>query len=144
MAGTSTTPLAKKLGIVDGSTVLIVGAPSDLRLELPPDVVVRQRNRGSADVVVVFLTSLSRLERQFEGLARTVHPSGGLWIAWPKQSSRIPTDMSDHVVRRLSLPRGLVDNKVCAIDDVWTALRLVWRREHRGRARPSPTPSGAG
>jgi len=131
VAGYSETPLAKKLGIVDGSTVVLFGAPSDLHMELPPTTVLRHQIRGSADVVVTFPKSLSQLDRQFERLARAIYPSGGLWIAWPKKSTGIPTEVSDHVVREVAIERGLVDNKVCAIDDVWTALRLVWRRENR-------------
>ena len=131
VAGNPSTPLAKKLGIVEDSVLVLVDPPDDLRLVLPPGVTVRRQLRGRADVVLAFVTDPTQLARRLERLAAAVFPSGGLWIAWPKQSSRIPTDMSDHVVRRLSLPRGLVDNKVCAVDDTWTALRMVWRREHR-------------
>ena len=131
MAGNSMTPLVKKLGIIDGASVVLVSMPPDLHVELPPNVVLRRQVRGSADVVVVFLKRLSQLDRQFERLAAAVYPSGGLWIAWPKKSAGIPTDVSDHAVRSLAIEHGLVDNKVCAIDDVWTALRLVWRRENR-------------
>jgi tetrahydromethanopterin S-methyltransferase subunit B len=141
VAGYSTTPLAKKLGIVDGTTVVLVDKPSDLPVELPSTVVLRHQIRGSADVVVVFVERLSRLDRRFEGLARAVYPSGGLWIAWPKRSAGIPTDVSDHAVRKMAVEHGLVDNKICAIDDVWTALRLVWRRQNRGD--PAHSPLGA-
>jgi hypothetical protein len=127
----SRTPLAKKLGIVEGSVVVLVRAPADLHLDLPRGVIVRRQFRGRADVAVVFVTSSSQLELRLEKLAAAVFPSGGLWIAWPKKSSGIQTDMSDHVVRQLSIPLGLVDNKVCAVDDTWTALRVVWRLEHR-------------
>jgi hypothetical protein len=123
--------LARKLGIVDGSILVLVNPPDGLQLELPPGVTVRRQLRGRADVVVAFVTSSAQLERRLEKLAAAVFPSGGLWIAWPKKSSGVPTDITDHVVRRLSIPRRLVDNKVCAIDDTWTALRVVWRREHR-------------
>jgi len=125
------TPLAKKLGIIDGSTVVLVGPPTDLHLELPPDVVLRHQIRGSADVVVLFAKRMAELERKFGGLARAIYPSGGLWVAWPKKAARIPSDLSDHRVRTLAIERGLVDNKVSAIDEVWTALRLVWRRANR-------------
>jgi hypothetical protein len=77
------------------------------------------------------MTSSNRLEQRLEKLGAAVFPAGGLWIAWPKKSSGVPTDIDDHVVRALSIPLGLVDNKVCAIDETWTALRLVWRRENR-------------
>jgi hypothetical protein len=131
MAGYSLTPLAKKLGIVEGSVVVLVGPPDDLHLDLPQGVIVRRQLRGRADVVVVLVTSSSQLDHRLEKFAAAVFPSGGLWIAWPKKSSGIHTDMSDQVVRQLSIPLGLVDNKICAIDDTWTALRVVWRLEHR-------------
>ncbi len=131
MAGYSTTPLAKKLGIVEGSVLVLVHAPPGLQIDLPPDVSVRQRLRGRADVVVAVFTSVAPLDRRMDALVGEVFPSGGLWIAWPKRSSGIETDITDHSVRGLSIPRGLVDNKVCAIDDAWSALRVVWRRENR-------------
>jgi len=131
VAGYSPTPLAKKLGIAEGSVVVLVDSPDDVHLDLPEGVVVRRQLRGRADVVLVFVTSSSRLERRLEKFAAAVFPSGGLWIAWPKQSAGLHTDMSDHVVRKLSIPLGLVDNKVCALDDTWTALRMVWRLDHR-------------
>jgi hypothetical protein len=142
LAGYSTTPLAKKLGIVEGSVLVVAHAPADLQFDLPPGVSLRQRLRGRADVVVAFFTSAATLDRRMDALAAEVFPSGGLWIAWPKKSSGIGTDVTDNAIRRLSIPRGLVDNKVCAIDDTWSALRVVWRREnrtgpgHAGRARP--------
>jgi hypothetical protein len=136
VAAYSGTPLTTKLGINEGSTVALLDAPSGLPLELPPSVRVRRQARGRADVVVVFVTQFRALERRLDPLASMVFPSGGLWIAWPKRSSGMETDMTDDAVRRLALPRGLVDNKVCAVDAVWTALRLVWRRELRTGKRP--------
>ncbi len=131
MAGYSPTPLARKLGIVDGSVVVLLDQPDDLELDLPGDAVVKRQLRGQADVVLLFVTSASRLDRHLERLAAAIFPSGGLWVAWPKKSSGARTDVSDHEVRRLSAEHGLVDNKVCAIDETWTALRVVWRRDHR-------------
>jgi hypothetical protein len=131
MAGYSPTPLAKKLGIVEGSVLVLASAPDAFELELPPGVVVRRQLQGRADVVVAFVTSSNRLDQRLEKLAAAVFPAGGLWIAWPKKSSGVPTDVTDHVVRSLAIPLGLVDNKVCAIDETWTGLRLVWRRENR-------------
>lgn len=131
MAGYSETPLAKKLGIDEGAVLLLLHEPDDLDLHLPPAVTVRRRSRGPADVVVAFFTSSSELELQMEDLSSLVYPAGGLWIAWPKRSSGVETDMTDHAVRAVALPRGLVDNKVCAIDGTWSALRVVWRKENR-------------
>lgn len=131
MAGYSGTPLAKKLGIKDGSTVMLLGAPTDVMAELPPDVAVRTQLRGKADVVVAFFTGRQQFEGRVDTLGKVVFPDGGLWIAWPKKSSGVVTDITDHVVREAALPLGLVDNKVCAIDDTWSGLRLVWRVERR-------------
>jgi hypothetical protein len=131
MAGYSRTPLARKLGIEEGSTLAILGAPTDVDLDLPAGVVVKRRTAGRADVVVAFFRKRAELERRLGSLERMIRPDGGLWVAWPKRASGVATDMTDGVVRDFALPRGLVDNKVCAIDETWTALRLVWRLERR-------------
>ena len=131
MAGYSGTPLALKLGIKEGSSIALLNAPPGVITALPDGVAVRHQARGSADVVVEFATERAKLEKRIDSLGRMVYPSGGLWIAWPKRASRMQTDITDHVVREVALPRGLVDNKVCAIDETWTGLRLVWRRERR-------------
>ena len=83
------------------------------------------------DVIVTFVTARAELEADLPRLRAVMAPACGLWIAWPKRASRVPTDMSDDAVREIALPTGLVDNKVCAIDATWTALRLVIRRENR-------------
>lgn len=136
VAGYSGTPIAVKLGIKEGATVALLNARPGVVTGLPAGVVVRNQARGSADVVVEFVTKRSKLEQRIGMLERMIFPSGGLWIAWPKRASGIETDVTDHAVRELALPRGLVDNKVCAIDETWTGLRLVWRRELR---EASPT-----
>ncbi|MGA2837821.1 MAG: DUF3052 domain-containing protein [Acidimicrobiales bacterium] len=129
----SGTALARKLGIGDDSVVALVGAPDGFSLDLPPGVTVKQRVRGHADVVVAFFTSATDLERRLEALGSVVFPDGGLWIAWPKRSSGVGSDITDQTVRDAALPRGLVDNKVCSVDATWSALRVVWRRENRAR-----------
>ena len=126
MAGYSGTPLAAKLGVRPGDVVALLHAPHDLHLDLPDGVTVKRRAIGRADVVVDFITRSAELEPRIDRLAAMVRPAGGFWIAWPKRSSLVPTDVTDHVVRELALDRGLVDNKVCAIDDSWTGLRIVW------------------
>lgn len=131
MAGYSGTPLSKKLGIVEGSTLALVSVPPGVISGLPPDVTVKRQARGKADVVVAFFTERREFERRIEALGRMIFPSGGLWVAWPKRSSGRATTMDEHVVREVSLPLGLVDNKVCAIDETWSGLRVVWRRERR-------------
>jgi hypothetical protein len=135
MVGYSGTPLAKKLGISEGSTLALVAAPPDVISPLPSGVRIKRQLRGSADVVVAFFTDQRELERRIGVLADTIFPDGGLWIAWPKRASGTATTVNEHVVRAVSLPLGLVDNKVCAIDETWSGLRVVWRRERRvGRA----------
>jgi hypothetical protein len=131
VVGPPGTPLAAKLGITPGSDLVLLGAPADLALELPAGVRVRRRAGGRADVVVVFVVERRRLGTRIDALASMVFPDGGLWVAWPKRSSSVTTDLTDGAVRELALPRGLVDNKVCAVDATWTALRLVWRVERR-------------
>ena len=122
MAGYSGTPLPKKLGITEGSTLALIGAPPGLIDRLPPGVEVKHQARGSADVVVAFFTQRREFERRIDALARMVFPAGGLWVAWPKRSSGIETTMHEDVVREVALPLGLVDNKVCAIDETWSGL----------------------
>jgi hypothetical protein len=131
MAGYSGTPLAKKLGITEGSTVALIGEPSGVLTGLPSGVTVKRQARGKADVVVAFFTERRDFERRIDALGRMIFPAGGLWVAWPKRSSGRVTTMDENVVRGAALPLGLVDNKVCAIDDIWSGLRVVWRRERR-------------
>ena len=136
MAGYSGTPLPRKLGIKDGHVVAFPGAPPEFTLalgELPPGVDIKRRATGPLDVIVAFFERRSELEGRFEALAKAIYPDGALWIAWPKRASGVATDLSEDIARDLGLARGLVDNKVCAIDDTWSGLRLVWRLENRGR-----------
>jgi hypothetical protein len=98
---------------------------------LPDGVAVRRRGALRADVVVLFTTSYADLSRRVPELGRAVFPAGSLWVAWPKKSSGVATDVTEDSIREVALPLGLVDNKVCAVTDVWSGLRLVWRRERR-------------
>jgi hypothetical protein len=123
--------LSKKLGIREGMTVVIVNAPEGFTIELPDAVDLRRQARGKADVILAFFVERSDFEKRVAALEKAVYPSGALWVAWPKRASGVETDLSDHVVREVALPDGLVDNKVCAVDETWTGLRLVWRLEHR-------------
>ena len=91
---------------------------------------------GQADVIVLFTMSRSELERRVADLGDSVFPAGGLWIAWPKRSSGVATDLTEDVLRQVILPTGMVDNKVCAVNDVWSGLRFVWRKEMRSQDRP--------
>ncbi len=135
-AGYSGTPLPRKLGIQAGHRIALVRAPATLPALLGPalgDVHVQQRLAGKAplDVVVAFFTRRADLERRLPALRARLAPAGGLWIAWPKRASGVATDVTEDTVREIALPTGLVDNKVCAIDEVWSGLRLVIRRELR-------------
>ncbi|MGI9603499.1 MAG: DUF3052 domain-containing protein [Acidimicrobiales bacterium] len=133
-AGYSGTPLAKKLGIGEGDRVALIGEPDhfrDLLAPIPDGVEFRTSVRGHNEVVVAFFVSRSDFTRRLGALGRSVFPADGLWIAWPKKASKVPTDMTEDVVREVALPTGLVDVKVCAIDETWSGLRLVWRKELR-------------
>jgi hypothetical protein len=130
----SGTPLLKKLGVKEGDRVAVLRAPDGLHKSLrplPDDVALRDRVRGPLDLVLYFVTRRTELDRRLDRLVEALEPAGGLWIAWPKRSSGVDTDITEDVVRDVALPRGLVDNKVCAIDDVWSGLRLVIRLENR-------------
>jgi hypothetical protein len=127
MAGYSGTPLPKKLGIAPGDRVYVTGGD----LDLPDDVTRLKTPRAPIDVAVVFVTKRADLEKRWPAVTKALAPDGGFWVAWPKKASKVPTDMTENVVREVALPRRLVDNKVCAIDDVWSGLRLVVRKEHR-------------
>jgi hypothetical protein len=132
VAGYSGTPLVDKLGVRTGQRVALLAAPADLVLDLPPEVSVVTRLAGHCDVVLFFTKERRRLDRRLDGIGHAIAPDGAAWIAWPKRASKVATDMTDNVVREVALPRGLVDVKVCAIDETWTGLKLVWRKELRG------------
>jgi hypothetical protein len=136
VAGYSGTPLATKLGIKAGMSIVLLQAPSDFQMEVPSGVVVRRQARGRAEVVLAFITLMARLEPRVHAWGSMVFPSGGLWLAWPKKVSGRATDITDGALRSVLLPRGMVDNKICAVDDTWTALRFVWRRQHRAVDAP--------
>jgi hypothetical protein len=137
IAGYSGTPLPRKLGIRAGHRVLLAGAPADFDLgDLAAidlhDVDVQCR-AGAApyDVIVAFTPDRRTLDRRFPALARRLVTNGGLWIAWPKRSSGVATDLDENVVREVGLAAGLVDNKVCAVDETWSGLRFVVRLRDR-------------
>ena len=123
----SATPLPKKLGIKEGSRVALTKAPDGFADELG----VKPRLRGEFDVAVLFATHQGELTRAFTPLVRRLAPAGGLWVAWPKKSSGVATDLTFDSVQRTGLDAGLVDNKSCAIDDTWQALRFVIRLSDR-------------
>ena len=135
-AGYSGTPLPQKLGIKDNHKVAILGAPSGFAATLgalPTGAAVAAKLAGKQplDVVIVFIKKRSELAPALDKVRPRMAPAAGLWIAWPKKSSGVATDMTEQVIRDVALPTGLVDNKVCAIDDTWSGLRLVIRKELR-------------
>jgi hypothetical protein len=130
-SGYSGTPLPIKLGIRPGHRVLLLGAPEGFALALPDGVRVGTRASGMADVIVAFHLRRAELARRMPVLRAHMEPAAGLWIAWPKRASKVETDVTEDVVRELALANALVDNKVCAIDETWSGLRLVIRLRDR-------------
>ncbi len=149
----SGTPLWKKLGIRQGSRVVLIGGPPELpellvRLApVPPEVTVLTRASSGCDVVVLFTTERRALERRFARLAAALEPSGRLWVAWPKRASGIDTDLTFGVVQELGLATGLVDNKTASITDVYQGCQFVYRlvdRPEKGRPEKGrPAKAGA-
>jgi hypothetical protein len=132
MAGYSGTPLPRKLGIKPGHRLLLLAMPDGFDLgELPEEVQIARQARGKADVIVSFHTERADLARRMPVLRRAMQPAAGLWIAWPKRASKVPTDLTEDVVRELALANTLVDNKVAALDEKWSGLRLVIRLRDR-------------
>jgi len=128
-AGYSGTPLARKLGFKEGMRVAYVNPPDGFAVDGIEDV--RARLGKGTDLVVFFTKERRALERRLAALRRAIAPDGMLWVAWPKRASGIRPDMTEGAVREIVLPTGLVDTKVCAIDEVWSGLRLVVRKELR-------------
>ncbi len=133
MAGYSGTPLVRKLGIKDGMTVLAVDAPApygDIVPDLPAGVVLRD-GIGHADLAHLFVTRREGLTQRLRQLGECVRPNGAVWVSWPKKSARVPTDVTEDIVREAALAAGLVDVKVCAVDETWSGLKLVYRLADR-------------
>jgi len=134
MAGYSKTPLTQKLGIREDSRICFVNAPAGFERQLVlVDVNVVSPRSKSLDFALLFVTGAAALRGQFLALARKLSPAGMLWVAWPKRASGIATDLSENLVREIGLECGLVDVKVCAIDDVWSGLKFVYRLKDRPR-----------
>lgn len=133
MAGYSGTPLAKKLGIKEGFNLLFVNAPStlDKELDVPADVSVNARTRKPIDLVLLFVTTERELDRSFSKYSAKLPPAGMLWVSWPKKTSGVASDLSENVVRQIGLSKGMVDVKVCAVDEVWSGLKFVFRLKDR-------------
>ena len=139
MAGYSGTPLPKKLGIKEGAKVALVSAPEGFEAELEPlpdGVRLSRRLSDGLDVILLFVTRREDLERRFDSVARRLNPDGGFWVAWPKKSSKVPSDLDEGTVMKIGLAKGMVDNKVCAVTDVWSGLRFVVRLVDRAAWPP--------
>lgn len=133
-AGYSGTPLAKKLSLRDGMRVWRSKMPGSVASEIAVegiDLELLDRPEQKIDAAHLFVTERSELERQIRNLLPLLSPAGFIWVSWPKKASKVPTDVSEDVIRRLALPIGLVDVKVCAIDGTWSALKLVIRNHLR-------------
>ena len=140
MAGYSGKPLVQKLGIQPGFCIFIEGAPAaygDIVGELPADVRIAKRLRAPLDMVHLFALQAAGLAGKLRDCRDAIEPDGILWVSWPKKSSGVATDLTDVVVRDTALPLGLVDIKVCAIDDVWSGLKFVIPKDQRNGKRAS-------
>jgi hypothetical protein len=130
MAGYSGTPLAKKLGIKPGSTILLDGAPEDYPSK---GATVARSLTDRVDIVHLFTRSAGELSAKLHKFRDRIRDDATVWVSWPKKSSKVPTDITEDVIREVALPLGFVDVKVCAVDEVWSGLKLVIRRKLRAR-----------
>lgn len=136
-AGYSKRSLVEKLGIKPKSAVAILNPPADFKGTLgplPDGVVLRSKPEKQLDFIHAFFLNSKKLDRQFPSLKKALSQSGALWISWPKKAAKMETDLSDNVVREIGLRHGLVDIKVCAVDEVWSGLKFVWRLKDRRRS----------
>jgi len=141
MAGYSGTPLSKKLGIKAGHAVYVIDAPAGYRAllaPLPDGVTFVARLSDSVDVIHVFATKASKLAAALPRIRTQMRPDASVWVSWPKKAAKLETDVTEDVVRAVALPTGLVDVKVCAVDDVWSGLKLMVRKALREPATARP------
>ena len=134
MAGYSGTPLPQKLGIKPGTIVVAIAAPENYRKllgQIPSGVNFATRPVGNTKFIHLFVKERRVLQTELESLRRKIAEDAAVWVSWPKKSSGVPTDVTEDVIRAVALPIGFVDIKVCAIDDTWSGLKLMIRRENR-------------
>ena len=132
--GYSGTPLAKKLGIKPGTELLVVNGPTDYRKlvePLPDNVKFVSRLADTTAIVHLFVTKKTELVKSLKSFRANLRADGAVWVSWPKKAAKMPTDVTDVTVREVALPLGFVDIKVCAVDDVWSGLKVVLRKELR-------------
>jgi hypothetical protein len=133
--GYSGTPLARKLGIVAGSRVVVLAAPDGYRdwlAPLPPDVAFEPKLSAATALVHLFVDRRAVLQAELERLRTRIAPAAAVWVSWPKKASGVATDITEDTIRTVALPLGFVDVKVCAVSAVWSGLKLVIRKELRG------------
>src|SRR5262249_20094357 len=133
-SGYSGTPLAKKLGIKEGSCIYLSGAPgiyTQLFDALPDSVQFHKKVAQTTDIVHVFATKSEDLKQQLKSLRHQLRADAAVWISWPKKSAKIPSDINENVIREIALPMGYVDIKVCAVNEIWSGLKLVIRKQFR-------------
>lgn len=133
-AGYSGTPLAKKLGLKPGQRAWFADMPDSVRTEIGPeaiDLTLLKSPEQTIDAAHVFVTARADLERHIADLRERLAPDGMLWVSWPKKASKVPTDITEDTIRAVALPTGLVDVKVCAVDEIWSGLKLVIRKALR-------------
>ncbi|MDB6098874.1 MAG: hypothetical protein QOK23_4561 [Gammaproteobacteria bacterium] len=138
MPGYSGTPLVKKLGVSEGSKLFVINAPTGYRAllsPLPAAVTFARDADTSTDLVHLFATQRGALEPLLTVLRKKLSPDAAIWVSWPKKSSKVATDITEDTIREVALPLGFVDIKVCAVTDIWSGLKLVVRKELRGKAR---------
>jgi len=134
-AGYSSTPLAKKLGVKPGSRLVVLHASADWTIDDLPEGVTLSRRKSAVptEVVVAFFSKLATMQDELVDLSRLITVDGSLWLAWPRRAGGHHSDITDNHVRAAALPLGLVDVKVAALDDDWSGLKLVWRKERRAQ-----------
>lgn len=140
MAGYSGTPLVKKLGIQEGATLYLVNAPEDylqLVSPVPKGLTITPRLTNGIDIAHIFSTKETHLVKALNAILPKLKQDGSLWVSWPKKLAKVQTDITEDTIRRIALPMGLVDIKVCAVTEVWSGLKLVIRKENRKTEQPT-------
>jgi hypothetical protein len=137
MAGYSGTPLVKKLGIRESANAAFVNSPPNFAttLDLPAGVTLNSRSQKPLDFVLLFVKSKRELENKFSPCAAKLTPSGMLWVSWPKKTSGVVTDVTENIIREVGLAKGMVDVKVCAVDEIWSGLKFVFRLKDREKLK---------
>ncbi len=143
MAGYSGTPLPQKLGIKPGLTVVAINPPANYRRllgQIPDSITFSERLKSGSSFVHLFTSRRSEMQKKMSILRDKISDNGAIWVSWPKKSSGISTDVTEDVIREIALPLGFVDIKVCAVDEIWSGLKLMIRRENRRLPSPHSSP----